>query len=92
MRGQAWALPGRGLSLHALPDGDGWLLRLRPARPADPLSPREREIASRFARGESYRAIAAALALAPATVRNHLSKVYTKLGVRHRAGLIAALS
>lgn len=92
-RGEAWPLPGRGLTLHAQrdPDGDGWLLRLVPSRPADQLSPREREIAQRFASCESNTAIARALAISPATVRNHLSHVYAKLQVSHRAGLIDAL-
>lgn len=90
-RGRPWTLPGRRLTLHAQPDGDGWLLRLRSSGAADQLSARELEIAQRFARGESYRTIAAALKLAPATVRNHLSNVYTKLQVRHRAALIDAL-
>ncbi|MEO3690282.1 helix-turn-helix transcriptional regulator [Roseateles paludis] len=91
--GQAWPLPGRDLVLHAQPDaeGQGWLLRLQPRRAADQLSPREREIAQRFARGESNTAIAETLGLSPATVRNHLSNAYAKLQVRHRAGLIAAL-
>ena len=90
-RGQVWPLPKQGLSLHAQPDGDGWLLRLEPARLADQLSPRERDIAQRFARGASNTAIAAALGISPATVRNHLSHVYDKLQVRHRSELIAAL-
>lgn len=90
-QGRAWPLPGKRLTLHAQPDGDGWLLRLRPSSAADQLTARELEVARRFARGESYRAIAGALALAPATVRNHLSNVYAKLDVRHRAALIDAL-
>ena len=92
-RGEAWPLPGRGLTLHAQPDpdGTGWLLRLAPSAAADELSPREREIAQRFAGGESNTAIARALGIAPATVRNHLSHIYDKLQVNHRAGLIAAL-
>ncbi|MFG6464224.1 response regulator transcription factor [Roseateles sp. DXS20W] len=92
-RGEAWPLPGRPLTLHAEPDPDGygWLLRLATRRETDALSPREREIARRFAAGESNTAIAQALDIAPATVRNHLSHVYTKLQVSHRAGLITAL-
>jgi DNA-binding CsgD family transcriptional regulator len=90
-RGQVWPLPRLGLSLHAQPDGDGWLLRLEPARLADQLSPRERDIAQRFARGASNTAIAAALGISAATVRNHLSHVYAKLQVKHRSELIAAL-
>lgn len=90
-QGRVWPLPGRGWTLHAVPDGAGWLLRLQRASAGDALSPREREIAHRYARGESYQQIASALGLAPSTVRNHLSNIYAKLQVHHRAGLIAAL-
>lgn len=34
-----------------------------------------------FAKGADYRAIAEALHIAPATVRNHLQNIYSKLGV-----------
>lgn len=93
MHGRAWPLPGRGLTLHGHrdPDGDGWLLQLSPSRVTDQLSPREREIARRFAAGESNTVIAQALLISPTTVRNHLSRVYAKLQVSHRAGLIEAL-
>ena len=37
-RGQVWPLPKQGLSLARPADGDGWLLRLEPARLADQLS------------------------------------------------------
>lgn len=90
-QGRVWPLAGRPLSLSAVRDGDGWLLHLKPTSAADLLSPRERDVAQRFARGESHQHIAKALALAPATVRNHLSNVYSKLQVHHRPGLIEAL-
>lgn len=89
--GRAWPLPGRMLTLNAVPDGGGWLVRLQPTGAADLLSAREREVAHRYARGESHQQIASALALAPSTVRNHLSNIYSKLQVHHRAGLITAL-
>lgn len=53
----------------------------------DKLTAREGEIVSRFANGETYSAIATALTLAPATVRNHLSRCYRKLGVNSKAEL-----
>lgn len=90
-KGRVWPLTGRAMSLHAVPDGGGWLLRLQPTASSDLLSTRERGIAERFARGESHQQIASALAIAPSTVRNHLSNIYSKLQVHHRAGLIAAL-
>jgi len=48
-------------------------------------------IEERYAAGETYRDIAGALYIAPATVRNHLAAIYRKLGVSGKPGLIAAL-
>ena len=53
----------------------------------DKLTARESEIVTRFANGETYSAISTALSLAPATVRNHLSRCYRKLGVNSKAEL-----
>ncbi len=52
------------------------------------LTRRERLIATRFGEGLTYKEIAQALYVAPATVRSHLAAVYRKLGVRNKAGLI----
>lgn len=62
-------------------------LEIRATSPLDRLSPREREIAQRYARGETYTAIARALAISPATVRNHLAHCYRKLAVNNKAEL-----
>ncbi|GAB4176432.1 MAG: hypothetical protein Fur0039_19440 [Rhodocyclaceae bacterium] len=53
----------------------------------DRLSPRQRAIITRYARGETHAAIAAGMGLAPATVRNHLARAYDKLGVSNKAEL-----
>lgn len=52
------------------------------------LTAREREILELVARGRSNAEIAAALDLAPKTVRNHVSSVFTKLQVVDRAKAI----
>jgi class 3 adenylate cyclase/tetratricopeptide (TPR) repeat protein len=52
------------------------------------LTKRERLVATRFGEGLTYKEIAQALYVAPATVRSHLAAVYRKLGVRNKAGLI----
>lgn len=60
-----------------------------PARPAEaglpePLSDREREILELLAHGLSNREIAQRLSLAPGTVKNYVTAVLQKLGVRDR--------
>ncbi|WP_395245787.1 LuxR C-terminal-related transcriptional regulator [Agromyces sp. MMS24-K17] len=51
---------------------------------AEPLTPREREIASLAAQGLSSNEIATRLFLSPRTVNNHLQSTYAKLGIRGR--------
>ncbi len=53
----------------------------------DNLSARERDIVTRYARGDTYATIATALGLAPATVRNHIANCYRKLAVTNKAEL-----
>jgi len=52
------------------------------------LTPREREILDLMAQGANNASIAAQLGLAPKTVGNHISAVFTKLGVASRAEAI----
>ena len=52
------------------------------------LTSREREVLAMVAAGHNNAAIAAQLALAPKTVRNHISNIMTKLHVSHRAQAI----
>ncbi|MDU8911666.1 LuxR C-terminal-related transcriptional regulator [Aestuariicoccus sp. MJ-SS9] len=58
----------------------------------DILSPRETEIASAYARGDTYQAIAGRLGIAPSTVRTHLATIYRKLDVSSKLELHARLS
>jgi DNA-binding CsgD family transcriptional regulator len=53
----------------------------------DRLTPRELMIARRFASGSSYKDIATALPIAPATVRAHLRRIYSKLQISDKAEL-----
>lgn len=50
----------------------------------EPLTPREREVASLAAQGLSTNEIAQRFFLSPRTVNNHLQSTYTKLGIRGR--------
>lgn len=62
---------------------------LRFAESAEPLTPREREVASLAAQGLSSNEIAQRLFLSPRTVNNHLQSTYAKLGIRGRHELNA---
>ena len=48
---------------------------ISPVSPDEILSPREIEIASAYARGDTYQAIAERLCIAPSTVRTHLATI-----------------
>ncbi len=53
------------------------------------LSPREEEVLSLMAKGMSDEAIAEALTISEGTVKNHVSTLYSKLGVHTRAEAVA---
>jgi DNA-binding NarL/FixJ family response regulator len=50
-----------------------------------PLTPRQLELIRSLAEGKHYKEIAAALGLAPSTIRSHLHEAYRRLGVADRA-------
>jgi DNA-binding NarL/FixJ family response regulator len=86
------AVGERDLPLSILHINGG--LVIRPRQPdqvpvkAQPLTDREREVLRLLAGGYANRDIADALHLAPGTVKNHVSKVLMKLGVRDRTQAI----
>ena len=53
------------------------------------LSPREKEIVRLVANGLPTKAIAATLELSPWTVCTHLRRIFSKLGVKSRAEMVA---
>ncbi|WP_027893271.1 response regulator [Calidithermus chliarophilus] len=48
------------------------------------LSPREKEVLTQLAKGQSTKEIARDLRLSPETVKDHLERLYTKLDARNR--------
>lgn len=56
--------------------------------PAETLTKREREVATAYADGKSYRTIADDFHISPDTVRTHLRTIYRKLGVRSKLELL----
>ncbi|WP_405913681.1 LuxR C-terminal-related transcriptional regulator [Streptomyces sp. NBC_00963] len=61
--------------------------RMRSPRPS--LTPRELDILGQLAHGLGNRDIARALFISEATVKTHLGRIYSKLGVETRAGAVA---
>lgn len=53
------------------------------------VSPREREILQLLASGASNAGIARSLHLSPNTIRNHLARIYARLGARSRLEAVA---
>lgn len=61
----------------------------RAGTPAVALTPRELEVLSAVATGQSNRDVARTLFLSEATVKSHLVQVFNKLGVRSRTAAVA---
>jgi DNA-binding NarL/FixJ family response regulator len=68
---------------------DGYLHRDVPeTAPADPLTPREREVLQLVAEGKSSKAVAASLGVAVKTIESHRASLMRKLHVRTLAELV----
>ncbi len=89
---RVWRHVGRFISLDLEARGDLVVATARHRGPSSLLSPREHAVALQFAQGRSYKEVAKALDLAPATVRHHLRQVYAKLGIQDKGAIAWALS
>ena len=96
----SWAARPASARLGRPAGAPGWGVRLAPGdgRPAggtrdgfDALTPREREVVESVVRqrGAKGLSIAGSLGISENTLRNHLSLIYEKLGVRNRIDLYA---
>lgn len=56
------------------------------------LSRRELEVAKLYGQGQSYKEIGLSLNISPATVRNFLGRIYTKLNIGNKVDLASLLS
>lgn len=65
------------------------IMESEPCPEVTELTPREREVTEMVARGMSTEEVARELTIGVATVRTHLYRVRTKLGVRDRAQLVS---
>jgi len=68
------------------------LLKIRRVSPLHILSQREVEVARLYGQGKSYKEIGLLLNISPATVRNFLGRIYTKLDIGNKVELISLLS
>ncbi len=75
-----------GMPLDDLTEREREILRLRSSAgmPLDDLTEREREILRLLAKGESNREIGEVLFITEGTVKNHVSNILSKLGLRDR--------
>jgi len=102
--GQWWVMPLFGVlmaavTVRAVARVPAVAVAHRPAPPstpaapgrilADPLSPREVEVLQQLAAGRSNREIAAALFVAPGTVKAHLHAIFRKLDAGSRLQAVA---
>lgn len=84
-------LVGERITIKATLMNDVFLLQARSKHSADTLSLREVEVARHIASGRTRKQTAQKLGIAPATVRNHMSAVFAKLGISKQSELASAL-
>lgn len=86
-----WASRGHE-PFEAYPLGPFFILQSLPHKTLDQLTPREMDIARLFTQGFSYKEVAMKLSISPATVRNHIARIYSKTDVRNKVALSQLLA
>ena len=84
---QGRAFIGQRIVIRSNPFKDLIVLRARPKATYDKLSVREQQISQLFTSGQSQKEIARSLSISPATVNNHITAIYAKLGINDKAQL-----
>lgn len=88
---QTRVFEGRLIEGQFSPVGSHQICELREAGPVSRLSPREGQVARRFAQGCKSREIAAEMGVSLSTVHSQLASAYRKLGVSDKATLSRVL-
>lgn len=83
MRGETYLSPA--ISRQVV---EGYVQRMGAGAPADPLTPRQREVLKGIAEGRSTKKIALDLGLSVKTVETHRAQIMERLGIRDVAGLV----
>lgn len=89
--GKEIMLAGHAIAVSASAIGNMLLLNIRRVSPLCRLSRRELEVARLYGQGKSHKEIGLLLDISPATVRNFLGRVYTKLDIGDKAELARLL-
>ena len=89
MRNGASGLVSKSASPEVLVAAIQAAFRREPIESGQPLSPRERQILSGIATGETNAQIASRLSIRPKTVDHHCQRLMEKLNIHTRPGLIA---
>ncbi|MBR9906243.1 MAG: helix-turn-helix transcriptional regulator, partial [Gammaproteobacteria bacterium] len=79
----------KGIIVHH--SGDLVALTLCSHQRSNVLSPRELSAARLYSQGSSYKQVARALGITPATARTYLRSAYIQLGVSNKVELLSAL-
>ncbi len=86
--GASW----RSLYVHIIDDGDLLRLVVHPDRRKTSLTSREMAIASRIAKGCTFKQAGSELGISHSTVASHLYNIYAKLGIGRRSELVEWLN